>query len=575
MAKEKMIRYAKGLLKAVISQFAIYAIILVVMVTAVGIIFQLFGFLKFWDKDAKQLSKDNKTLKKELKADFSKGELKDMKIWAESLSEEEIREMEEFAEIFDEEDIKELQEFGAMVHPRKVPTYFEIEDESYKKNVNIKVPVETTVIFNGEVTDNKIDFINYLYKRGDTAYPYRQWWQSTTGLDSINDTSDKEEEVELIDSARDNLKPIFKWADPETPYYNENDRYEFTSDLEEVETLTTTKDINYSLQSVYIIGDDGKPGEDSKDSGKIQLDPKDNGWTDTEVTIVKETKPLPYLNDVETMFALHGFKYKPDGSISTSGGSFTSTTMIEKDVVVDGVKKRARLNYIVKTNVSYVFTFDTWFLTRENKDFVSRFYDFLVMHEINTTEDPWVMHLMAETLPQNYDFLSQYTDYLGFIESMNEFRGPGYQDDFFDGDFGDFEGGELLFPVSSYKRISSYYGYRSDPMTGVTKFHAGIDISANTGTDIYAVEDGTVTYAGMHGTMTTGYGYMVEINHGGGITTRYAHCSKILVSKGQTVTKGQVIAKVGSTGKSTGPHLHFEVRKNGAPTDPLPWITGD
>lgn len=89
-----------------------------------------------------------------------------------------------------------------------------------------------------------------------------------------------------------------------------------------------------------------------------------------------------------------------------------------------------------------------------------------------------------------------------------------------------------------------------------------------TGSSIKAADGGTVIYSGYYGS----YGYLIEIDHGGGFTTRYAHCSELLVSKGEKVYQGQVIAKVGSTGYSTGPHLHFEVRKYGTTLNPSNWI---
>ena len=101
------------------------------------------------------------------------------------------------------------------------------------------------------------------------------------------------------------------------------------------------------------------------------------------------------------------------------------------------------------------------------------------------------------------------------------------------------------------------------------KTHTGIDIGASHGTNIYAAASGTVLVSGWN---SGGYGNYVVIDHGGGITTLYGHCSTLLVSSGQTVTKGQVIAKVGSTGMSTGPHLHFEVLKNGAHTNPMAYF---
>lgn len=126
--------------------------------------------------------------------------------------------------------------------------------------------------------------------------------------------------------------------------------------------------------------------------------------------------------------------------------------------------------------------------------------------------------------------------------------------------------GKYIWPVSG--DITSYFGNRMHPILKKRKYHTGIDIAAGMGTSIAASDYAVVIFSGRNG----GYGLMVTLDHGAGISTVYAHCSRLLVTKGQTVSKGQVIAKVGSTGLSTGPHLHFEVRKDGVPVDPLNYI---
>ena len=118
--------------------------------------------------------------------------------------------------------------------------------------------------------------------------------------------------------------------------------------------------------------------------------------------------------------------------------------------------------------------------------------------------------------------------------------------------------------------ISSNYGYRDDPKNpGTTKFHKGIDLAANGGTPILAAADGIVEVANSTDSWGYGWGYYVRIKHDGGYETLYAHCSKIAVSKNEEVYAGQVIGYVGSTGNSTGPHLHFEVRKDGTVQNPM------
>ncbi|MEE4658916.1 MAG: M23 family metallopeptidase [Halieaceae bacterium] len=116
--------------------------------------------------------------------------------------------------------------------------------------------------------------------------------------------------------------------------------------------------------------------------------------------------------------------------------------------------------------------------------------------------------------------------------------------------------------------MSSAYGQRKDPFTGQTVWHSGVDFAGKDGSDIVAVASGVVTWSGDR----YGYGEMVEINHGGGYATRYAHNKENLVKVGDIVSKGQVIAHMGSSGRSTGPHVHYEVYKNGRPVDPASYV---
>ncbi len=124
----------------------------------------------------------------------------------------------------------------------------------------------------------------------------------------------------------------------------------------------------------------------------------------------------------------------------------------------------------------------------------------------------------------------------------------------------------MIWP-SYTRQINSYYGMRTNPVSGIYKLHAGIDIGASYGTKIYAAASGTVILAGWNG----GYGNCVMVNHGNGYTTLYGHMSSIAAYSGQTVSQGQVLGYVGSTGNSTGPHLHFEVRASstGGSINPL------
>ena len=129
-------------------------------------------------------------------------------------------------------------------------------------------------------------------------------------------------------------------------------------------------------------------------------------------------------------------------------------------------------------------------------------------------------------------------------------------------------GGTMLWPVPGHYRVSSGYGDRARPIGRGREFHTGVDIPAPTGTNILAAYGGVVILSGWNG----GFGNTVVIDHGGGRTTLYGHNSRNLVTVGQTVARGDVIARVGSTGVSTGPHLHFEVRHNGNHVNPNPYL---
>lgn len=132
-----------------------------------------------------------------------------------------------------------------------------------------------------------------------------------------------------------------------------------------------------------------------------------------------------------------------------------------------------------------------------------------------------------------------------------------------------FVGGVMVWPVPSSTRITSTYGRRTSPIFGSGEFHSGIDIGAPRGNSILAATDGEVVFSGWKG----GYGNCIIIDHGGGITTLYGHASKLVVRNGEKVKKGQIIAKIGSTGWSTGPHLHFQVMKNGDHINPMPYLS--
>ncbi|NOX49462.1 MAG: M23 family metallopeptidase, partial [Gammaproteobacteria bacterium] len=118
--------------------------------------------------------------------------------------------------------------------------------------------------------------------------------------------------------------------------------------------------------------------------------------------------------------------------------------------------------------------------------------------------------------------------------------------------------------------VSSPFGKRVDPLTGKTAWHSGLDFAGRDGSDVIAVASGVVTFAGER----SGYGKLVEISHADGLVTRYAHHKALVVSVGEVVKKGEKVGVMGSTGRSTGPHVHFEVVKNGRTVDPAKYVAG-
>ena len=128
--------------------------------------------------------------------------------------------------------------------------------------------------------------------------------------------------------------------------------------------------------------------------------------------------------------------------------------------------------------------------------------------------------------------------------------------------------GLLVWPVAGQHNVSSRFGYRSHPFSGKKSLHRGLDIAASRGTPVVAIAPGTVKFVGYK----RGFGRMVQVEHSGSWVSTYAHASATLVAAGQPVLAGQMIAKVGSTGFATGPHLHLEIHREGRAIDPLPLL---
>lgn len=513
--KRKLIRALLSVFKKASLYILIASVIIVAVVAMAAVVFEIFSASVYGDTSL-----------------MASVDPRDMKEWSDSLS---------------DEDIETMKNYGSSVHPRKIYRYALIEDESYPKNVNIKIP-QYTRTWGDDGGSSRTDYLSYEYLRGDNSYPYRQWWHSTAILDIAHESAEKEDDLAIIDSAKDELAPIYVWSDPMTESYVENSHYNRTSEKEEETIKTTTVQVVTS-------------GEGSTS-------------TKTNHTEVKTYKPLPFLNNVTTMFSNVTFDYKPINESNTivdvSSRTYTVTRKEER-VNSEGLVEEHDVDYTYTetTTTTTVVEFNSWEIISESNEYIETFMSFLNNNKIDTKSDPYMMYLMAETMPQNYDFLNSYGEYLTYMDLFLESYGYGGQVGEYTGDFGEFEGGEFIWPVPSHQYVTSHYGYRTHPVTGKRgSFHGGVDLRAPMGVDIVAASKGIVSFVGPKGT----YGNLVILNHGGGITTYYAHNSRLLVSPGQSVEQGEVIALAGSTGRSKGSHLHFEVRKNNKSVDPLAWL---
>ena len=182
-------------------------------------------------------------------------------------------------------------------------------------------------------------------------------------------------------------------------------------------------------------------------------------------------------------------------------------------------------------------------------------------------------HKTAEEMREEYRFNARQDEYLTLLSAAD--AAPLWADLLGGFEMGELGGevlapgsdttladGALQWPLPVAGTITSPQGYRTDPITGETSYHSGTDIAVPEGTPILAAADGTVTVANALDSWGGSYGYYVKLDHGGGVTTLYAHCSSICVTTGQQVKAGEVIAYVGQTGRATGPHLHFEVHSS-------------
>ncbi len=255
------------------------------------------------------------------------------------------------------------------------------------------------------------------------------------------------------------------------------------------------------------------------------------------------------------------------------------------DLITDGTEHCSGIDTIRLQSAYFILT-ESELLTQED-DLNQRFVECFTQESTNadgsttivpiTDDDIFFANIskefgveISEDTRKSYNELYKYLQkYLGTGKESGESGSIAY---LLRNDTTPYVGGDFISPFKIYNwrnEMTSVYGTREHPISHVQKFHAGVDLGVPLGTPIYAVNSGTVLYVRYS---DTGYGYHFVINHGGKITTTYAHCSQIFVVAGDEIKQGQLIAKVGSTGNSTGPHLHLEVRVNGITKNPSDWL---
>lgn len=330
IAKETIKGFLGKIGKIILINLSSYILILVLSIMAAGVVFEMFAFFK------------NLTNPFDI-------DVNEMRAWANELTDKEIEEM---------------LEYGANIHPQKIGTYLEIEENSYLKNITIKVPIITKTWENGALVSETKEYVDYLLKRGDVTYPYRQWWQSTAVIDIINETAINKSNWKIVNDAEKKLNPILKWLNPIVPKMKEGDEYKEKNGLETVITTTTVTEKKTGEETIIIKRE------------------------------IKEYYPVVHLKEVETMFAIYQFEFEDD--IETKGND-------NFEIIIEDIK-----------------------IQNTTKEFIDKFMVFMDRNNIDINSDPEIMYLMTEEFPQNYDFLNELEDYLYYIDDMflyGEFRG--------------------------------------------------------------------------------------------------------------------------------------------------------
>lgn len=416
--------------------------------------------------------------------------------------------------------IDESKEINKPISKEAVLTYKEyeknsiIQDEIGIEKVYMR-DVDTEHMVNDfmTITQGKLDRKNeMIIKKSDATYPYRCFYELLSALEIVS----SKENIQKIDNNEDFITDFV---------FSDNDIKHYVSEFVVKETFINgkkTKDARYQVDYVYV-------------------------------------RPAGQLKSVSTIFHDITFEYEKkiinekDWTRSRSSKTSTKVNNGEK------IKKK-----VVTT--TYTRSQDEAYVLKETYKYKNYRLETLIENALKNK-------MITTDLLYVYEYGRAFENSTDFDETMLEYLSPetGYKfsDIYLEAsNMIDYVGGDLIWPSNEYKRITSPFGDRIHPVSGSKKFHSGIDIAIPYGKPILAAQMGEVVFSGKMG----GYGFVIVIDHGGGIHTLYAHNSKLIAKVGDSVNKGQKIAECGSTGISTGAHLHFEVRNNGEYKNPLEYI---
>lgn len=373
----------------------------------------------------------------------------------------------------------------------------------------------------------------------------------TNGTETISDLQDQQSEIE---SQKEEIQAEL---DAQKQALEENQDKIAAVVKEKADAMSEKDDLELQLESIFA----------SLQQIEATIIDTENEYN-SKVELLKErTRAMYQLSDYTTLQMF----IESDALLSFLNMQSYYNVMIEKDrALIEEVQNlKTDLEIKKKTQIENQTSYEQLLAEKEelitklqnNEDYLSSLSDTTkaMIDKLEAQEDE--MDKESEALESKIKKLQEQEEAKKQEVSSSNNSSPGNYET-------SYEGGKMLWPSAASTYISSYFGMRMHPIYHYMRMHNGIDIAAAGGTNILAAESGTVIEA----TYNSGYGNYIVIYHGNGVSTLYAHSSRLIASVGDYVTRGQVIALVGTTGNSTGNHLHFEVRIDGTPHNPLDYL---